>query len=260
VEHFIGEEHNAGGHAISIEGGSLSVHGCTLEGGDGWSSIHTGQFLDEGGDGGDGVNARGSMVLPVVVHLSGTTAAGGIGGDGEWCMCAGGDGGDGVHAVGADAHVWLLDDVLTGEPAGCGGGNPMNGLPLRLEAGAVSTTFTGNARGLTATRAVRENNSAPVTFHGQPGDRVLLLQSIQPAFHVRAPFSGVHLLATPGLQRRRFVGVTGAGGDLAWSLDVGDLPAGVESAVLYTQSAHFDTTGRVFLGPAWTLLVLDAAF
>ena len=162
-----GEAHNAGGDALVVLGASIAMHDCALQGGDGWTSRHTGLYLDEGGNGGDGVHAVDGPVLPATVYLASVTATGGVGGDGEWCLCQGGDGGDGVHLVGPNARVLSLDNLFSGSPEGCGGLPSAPGVPLRLEAGASSVPFVGRARSLVGPKP---GTTGTVRYLGLPGD------------------------------------------------------------------------------------------
>ncbi|MCP3915514.1 MAG: hypothetical protein GY711_08170 [bacterium] len=235
------------------------MHDSVLRGGDGGTALgHA--YLDEGGHGGDGIHGMDTAAIPLFLNLSGTTAQGGIGGDGELCICSGGNGGDGVQLSGPTAQLSALDSFFGGGPEGCGSGNPVPGVPLRLENGAASTTLPGDGRTLIGPNVVREGALRSLVILGQPGDLVVLSSATTAGFELRPMWSGVLLLGTPSLQSMRVLGVVPATGTLIQNLVAPELLVGVDSLVLYHQALLRDTAGAGWLTGSWTELLLDSSF
>jgi len=257
-EAFRGGPCNAGGHGIVVEGGSIAVHDCLVVAGDGWDSPMQ-NWLDEGGDGGDGLHGSGAATVPLTMFLQGSEIVGGEGGDGDICLCMAGAGGDGVHLVGAGSKGFLLDDVLGAGDGGCGGNNPPPGELLRLEAGARAKTFVGSARSLQGPRLLREHEVGSLELVGQPGDLVLLLAAARAGFRVDLPFRGVRLLRVGDLQRQTLLGTIGPSGQIVLPFQAAALPPGVEGATIFQQALVRDAASLGWWSGAWTLVVIDEA-
>jgi len=254
---FVGGEHNAGGPAIDLLGGSVALFDTEVRGGDGHSSEDTGELLDEGGDGGDGVRAGDSATAPARLFLCASTARGGRGGDGELCLCSGGDGGDGLDLTGPGGIAVLLDPVLVGGDDGCGVPPAQPGQPLRLAGGATSTELAGPSRGLSAPNPVQAGSPAVLRFEGRPGDLVWLAQSTAAGFQPRLDLHGVLLLdPTAPLAGLRFFGVVPASGAFERTLSATPPDAGENARVAFTQALFLDASAQARIASPWTPLAL----
>lgn len=217
---------SAGGPAIEIFGGELTVSGGSIR----------------GGAGGDGVNSP----LPLTCSF-------------------GGPGGTAID-VSATPLLRVLDTVIAGgtggvsgasSAPGCSGGIPAaNGAALVPPATPL-TTLAGARRSLHPPAPAREGQSALLHFEGQPGDRVYLAPSalgtqlFEPLLHgallVRAPF------------RRLYVGTIAGNGQLDVALPVGELGAGVLGRRRHVQGILVDATGQRFVTGSPELVLLDAS-
>ncbi len=243
----------AGGPGLRVRGTLVALHDVTVEGGGGGNVTDT--TIKPGGAGGAGLhNVSGT------VHVAGSVLRGGHGG---WGDCdfftgacgSGGVGGDAVLQHDASASLTLRDNThVPGAGGVSGSGNPApSGEVLEVLAGPA-TTFSAAHRSLAANSPVREGQLSSVTIDGLPGDQLVLLAGVQPAFVLKPALQGAFLqlpLLTIALG-------TPAGGDLTLSSAVPDLGPGIGHLVLHVQLVVGDGSGFL-LGPAVQQVLLDAA-
>ncbi len=266
---YDGFESSRGGDGLRMQGGSLALYDCTIQGMRGADSTGF-DCLCKGGNGGDGARIKEDPLIgDTTLFLAGTSIRGGDGGIGDqlsqgncWDLC--GNGGDGLILMGATTAGHFLEWELLGGIGGCHecgtsyDGN--DGQPLILNSGASANTIGGEARSFASPSPVRESTTATLTFEGMPNDLVFLLYGATPGFQLLLPWNGVLLLKAPGLMGYRFMGQIGGSGSLSASFAVPTLAATVESSVLYMQGLHRDPTTRRWLGGHSAMVILDQSF
>lgn len=139
----------------------------------------------------------------------------------------------------------------------------VSGLPPPL-GWTPANDLAGSARHVSGVRPLREGQPLQLHFTGLPGEEVLLHTGDREQFQYAGALRGVRLVRTklpgqppnPVLQ----VGTIGASGILTWTTTVPDLGSGVESKRVLIQPSFRDPSGGEILGPAETLVLLDAAF
>ena len=192
----------SGGDGLRLSGGSLSLQGCTLSGGDGGvgGSWMTG-FCTNGGNGGAGLRVLGGGQ----VSLLDCSATGGAGAPGPAVGgCMFGQGQDGVDGQPVD--------VLSG--------------------GALE--LPGTAAGLQVASPVREGESVQMVVDGPPGAFATLLLSSAPGLAPVGKVVGPITVALPTLLIP--LGAIPAGGSLAVHAHLPNLPASLLSIEAFLQA------------------------
>jgi hypothetical protein len=243
----------SGGPGLRVRGTQVALHEVTAEGGGGGNVTDT--TIKPGGHGGAGLhNVSGT------VHAAGSVLRGGHGG---WGDCdhflgacgSGGVGGDAVLQNDASASLTLRDNThLPGAGGHSGDGIPApSGADLQV-LGGPATTFSAAHRSLAADSPVREGQLSSLIIQGLPGDQLVLLAGLQPAFVLKPALQGAFLqlpLLTIALG-------TPASGELTLSSTVPDLGPGIGHLVVHVQLVVGDGSGFL-LGPAVHQVLLDAA-
>ncbi|HEX5011535.1 MAG TPA: hypothetical protein VFY71_14155, partial [Planctomycetota bacterium] len=212
-----------------------------------------------GGDGGSGlVQSEG------FVFAAGTELHGGDGGHGiiytvggvQHCT-DGGDGGHGVVATGAAPAVRVLDASIAAGLGGAGALTCPAGSPGAevVAAPGVLQVLAGSARSLLVDATVCDRHDAVLVAHGQPFELLVLGVSDAPGFAYSAGLKGVLLLDAPSLLP---LGTLDAGGDLALSLFVPQLPAAAPEAATFFLQAAFAGGGQPALGAGSALAVIKS--
>lgn len=209
------------GYGVYLEDSSMFASSCSFEGGDGAHAV--------------------DMFMP-----------------GPLLGSSGAAGGDAVHLV-ASTFEWQGSSFRAGF-----GGLPSSDCPGGPDGDDVvpgPASLYENAeipRRLDVASPLREGESSPLSFEGEPFDLVFLAASVQPSpglplppfvgrLHVGSPSAlfGFGLLTFPGAKT------------VSVSLD---LSPGTDFTVLTLQSAHFGALGDFALGNPTTLVVVDGAF
>lgn len=206
-------------------------------------------------DGGPGVLLEGG-----VLFAAGCTLRGGFGGN-AFLGQDGGDGGDGLVLASGDPTARLLDTLLQGgaggAPNGPGTVSGAPGDPSSVASGTL-TLLPGSARSFATASPVRAGNEPLTeTFHGEPGDVVVL------AFSLSGPLPGTFVplgkadlcIAPPFVTAVK--GVIDGTGTLVTQPPTTPLAAGLESLPLAFQGAMLSPSG-VFLTSPSHLVFLGA--
>lgn len=236
-----------GGIGLVATDSTLHLYEVTAQGGFG-SSADGFDGID-GGDGGDGARLQDSFLFAAASAL-----AGGTGGPitNFLCLASDGPGGDGLAALGA-SDVYELDSTFTGGLSGLGYCEGTPGQPV--VGSAIS--LPGDYRSLTAASPVREGELSTSTYVGQPGDLVFGIWGVrqEPVFY--QVFGGTVL---PQVLAAVLLGTIPAGGTLAFSLPLGQLPPGVDSLSLYSQAVILPASSPLILTNGTGVVILDDAF
>lgn len=252
---------------LHVEQSSIAVHDSALRGGSSLCALgYTGL------PGGDGIDAVDSFVFAEHAECEG--------GPGGHASCMdGARGGDGVSASGATSSVVLLD-CTTSAGSGGAGNSPyacpctsclhfdctlcnndgLAGQATSALLGATVQVASGIYRRLDGPNVVREAQPWTVTVYGQPGERAALLLGHDPAFQWAPQWSGVQLVAAPGLPRYLILGTLPGNGMLTTAIPLRALPAGVQSDSLRAQAMFVDSSNVSRWGGVLDLVILDSAF
>ena len=192
----------SGGDGLRVSGGSLSLQGCTLSGGDGGlgGSWMVG-FCTNGGDGGAGLRVLGGAQVSLL-DSSATGGAGGPGPGSSGCEFAGGQ------------------DGADGEPVAAPSGSVLE--------------LSGVAAGLQVAGPVREGEDVELAVEGTPGAFVTLLLSFAPGLQPVGKVVGPIQVALPTLMLS--IGVLPAGGELVVHANLPNLPASLLSIQAFLQA------------------------
>ena len=196
-----------------------------------------------GGPGGPGLR-----VLSGFVFATGTTFQGGTGAPPVPPLFPGGPGGPGINT---QAAVTTLQCTLVG-----GSGNP-SGAPTVLLGTGSAATLPGVAGHFSITSPVREGQATTITAGGVPGESELLLFSLSPSpVKLLVKDAGALVLAGGG---QFALGTIPASGTLSTPIVAPDLPAAVQSLIVWCQPIFFDSPlTHAVIGPASELVILDA--
>ena len=223
----------AAGEGCRADGAFVFASACTFTGAPGWGPTCLAQCWCERPS--DGANALAVTAAATAAQLLGCTLAPGLGG------------------------------LPNGSPCPCGiGGNFCNPNSLPGTNGLATVgpvnVLAGAARGLSGTPVAREGQLVTLTFAGQPGDRVELLQSDRTGFQFHPAARGVLLLRRTRPMLVQQVGTIGAGGTLTQTFMVGELGSGIESRIVHLQAAMIDGTNQTTLSSPAAVVLLDSAF
>ena len=235
----------SGGDGLRSTNSGVALYGGSLFGGDGSEESYP-----KGGKGG-----AGCFVEEWGLFAAGTTLNGGQGGGGDYIGCTeAGDGGDAL--VVSNAQARMLDSALTpGAPGGfftCTPGVP--GQPI-VNTGGVVQLIPGAARALVGPTRTTDNATTSFVVGGQPGDKVWLLRSPQPAYHYYPSMHGVAGVRYPWLLTLLPAGTIGPLGTLDLQLTLGNLGGLEPGWIWYLQALCEDAGGLRFLSNPLTLLV-----
>lgn len=243
-----GESPVAGGSGLDGSNSALALYDCTLYGGRG-----TDETYPSGGDGGDACHVVGWGVF-----VSGSTLRGGPGGGGDYIGCTtSGNGGDALDVTGAQLK-WLDTAFVAGGNGSFGPcGQGVSGLTLR-KTGAIETAYAGAKRTLVGPAIVNDNSTLSLTVTGTPGDRVWLLQDVQPAYLPIGPFIGVATILMPWKLALLPTNTIGASGSLTFDVPISDYTGTGGGWMWHVQALCRDaTTGKRYLTTPRAVLVLD---
>jgi parallel beta helix pectate lyase-like protein len=233
-----------GGSALETIDSAVALYDCSLTGGRG---------AEEGTPGGDG--GDGCHILNWGVFASGCTISGGPGGPGDYIGCnVGGTGGDGIEI--ANAQVQLFDDTVNGGSGGwssCGPAGPA-GLQFR-NTNSVVNILPGARRKATSAALVSDSASLPITFTGQPGDRIYVLRSNRPGYTFQSSLSGVWTIPTLLFWSAVPLTVLPAGGTATVSIPTAQIAA--PHQLFFLQIYCVDAGGQAFLGSPLHVEQLD---
>ena len=245
-----------GGDALAVTDARVSLYDCFLEGGRGGGAGYG------GGAGGAGARLASSGSL-TALQVSGSTIAGGRGGDGyDFIASVGGAGGHGVVA-GAETFVWVLDTASQGGQGGpaCGGAFGYGPDGAATSGAGTIFGFPGVPRlDLDAAPLAREGTSWTLTVTGRPGDQVFLTTSATPSFAMLPSWKGTRLAWPPGLHVVRRLGAIPGSGVLQTTIPITELGPGIEAARFDLQVFRDSAIDGRTLGGFVSLTVLDAAF
>ncbi len=224
-------------------------------------------FAGDAGSGGDGPASGGDAVQLDVgsgAFVAGSLVLGGHGSNPTFDLpsCGpAGSGGAGLHWVGAPSFLWRLGGLLDGGAGGSTPGCSNQGMqgPAALGIGAPFT-FVVSPLALQIQSVAREGQTIAITFVGDPGDRVGLIESDDTAFLGVAAWRGFLIVDdSAGPKRSLKFGVIPPSGTLTRSFHVPMLPSGVESNVRYLQAYRTAVSGTT-LGSFVPMVVLDSSF
>lgn len=227
-------------------------------------AVYTTQILSgDSGDGGDtAVDGKAAAdVLSSALFVSACMVTGGDGSSPGFGDCfPPGDGGAGLN-IGFGSTVQRLGGTLVG---GQGGANTIictvegDDGPQTTGSGSLFT-FAVSPLSLDAPSIVRAGQSITITVHGDPGDRISLLESDETVFQNIPSWRGFLLVERTVPSRVRKLGVVPTSGVLTRTVHAGELPSGVESKTRYVQVYRTRGDG-ITLGGFVPLTVVDAAF
>ncbi|MCB9898187.1 MAG: right-handed parallel beta-helix repeat-containing protein [Planctomycetes bacterium] len=235
---------------LRVDDSRVFLHGCEVLGGDGNDAFQDFFFpVTPNGDGGDGAWIFGASE----VFASGGSIRGGDGGSPATFCFPGGDAGSGVRlGNGSDAPLLRTRDVDIGPgattPGTCGQPAGLPGVSEIAQSGA-HVTLTGNAHDMTMSAPVVAGDDVTLTFHGEPGEALVLLLSpdVMPGhyfpaselvLHLALPFADVPL------------GVLPASGELDLVVSVPSVPAGLDGVTLAAQALFASGGTRRLGGPS----------
>lgn len=231
-----------GGEGLEVSSSSVAAYDSSFTGGEGGKG-------GWGGLGGDGILTRGAGQLV----LSGAASVGGKGGVGfDWLYGPGGDGGMGLDT---SSTTYLLGGSFSGGPGGGSVLFPDGSAGVSIQ--GATTAWAGAPRSLQVGSPAHEGSTLKLTFHGQPGDYVLLFVSISQSFQLYPAYQGVALIGTPKVFP---AGQCDASGALQITVPVPPLNPSYEAAVLAAQPAFISTAAEIVAGPFGHAVLLDAAF
>jgi predicted outer membrane repeat protein len=228
-----------GGNAVSVQGSSVVLYGCTVRGGKGGSRGNS------GGDGGDGWVQIDRELIAV-----GGSITGGGGGIATAISSPTGVGGDGL-VVGAAGQADLRATTLAGGAAGESGiaGQPsVNDGQLSFHAGAPRTISTF--------AVASEASSLGIAVDGPPGDVVSVFESSSPAWQPAQFNTGVWLIPHPLSRREATNGVIGASGTATFSRTMQSIESAPHARIAYLQAFARDNAGT-YVSTPWHVVVLD---
>lgn len=268
------------GHGLRVLGGSVALYGSEVRGAAGLDGANgVNPPACRGGNGGHGVLETGSAFAFAGASLI-DGGNGGAGGDG--CppggsfgnCCYGGNAGSGVRLeIGAQV-LWRLESAIEASPGGAGGSGQCGcGLVVNCDcdaganAPALSTT-TGDVvvalAGACPTlevgvNPVREGGTVAIRVHTEPGNRVGLVVSTEPAFAPQAG-RGVRLVEVAPLHPALRLGTAGASGLVEDTWTIPDLGTGVQARIVHLQAQVVRPDGSRAWSNAVELVMLDQAF
>ncbi|MEM7309511.1 MAG: hypothetical protein AAF682_22725 [Planctomycetota bacterium] len=239
-----------GGPGLVGTGSAVDAFDCSFLGGFGCASSS-----GKAGDGGDGASVVGGRFF-----ASGSILTGGFGGStGSTVASNAGAGGDGLELSGTAPDGYTVGSTLQG---GAGGSfSPFLPGPAGLDLSVLSGTYTelpGVPLGLAATNPVTEGTALNFLAFGPAGEQLFLGIADSPAALFFVPLGGPLLLG-PSFSVLP-LGALDASGQLAVSLPLPTLPAGMEAGRFYGQLATASATGEVRVGSAATVVLLDDSF
>lgn len=224
-------------------------------------------FAGDAGSGGDGPASGGDAVRLDAgsgAFVAGSLVLGGRGSnptlDRPACGPAG-NGGAGLRWLGTPSFLWRLGGVFNGGAGGSTPGCSNQGVqgPAALGAGSPFT-FIVSPLALQVQSVAREGQTIAITFVGDPGDRVGLIESDDTAFLGVAAWRGFLVVDdSAGPKRSIKFGAIPPSGTMTRSFHVPMLPSGVESSVRYLQAYRTAVSGTT-LGSFVPLVVLDSSF
>lgn len=212
--------------AIAIDT-RMSVHDTVFAGGAGGAFLN-GTLVDSG----CGLQVSGGSAI-----LSGTTA------------CAGAGMGHGLLLEGSfSAPLQLHDTHLV---AGSTGGQPLF-APL-----GATTVLPGHARSFAFNGPLREQEIAPLTFEGEPGDLVLLAIGVDGATLPNPPLVGWLEIDLPLFALTPIATLSAPSGSVTFPVTVPDLPPGIEAVALRLQPLFLAGPDAV-AGPSTAFVILSS--
>ena len=221
---------------LEVDGSSaVHVFGCTLIGGRG-GACHQGLCRDDPLPGAPGiaVAAPGGFLF-----LSDANSTGGSGlcfGEGfPFLDCVPPICSQGGAGLQEDGDVHVLDSSLIGAAAVSTTSPPFTGAPGEDIVGDPDF-LRGKALRFEASSPVREGESVALSFEGPPWTPVYLATGSGPNAHFVENVRGTVLVSE--LAQIEFVGFTGADGTLETTRDLPDLPAGVDSTLVFYQALY----------------------
>jgi hypothetical protein len=253
----------AGAAAISATDSTITIQSANVGGGNGRPG-----FFDSD----QGIGFRGSSGGPALLLSGGTLVTqsvhivGGFGGDGFVGDCAGanatagGAGGTGIVLT-AGAVARAIGGRTLGGVGGHGGVNPCGQAPpgatgVDVDAGGGTWTKSAGAmRSLGAQWVVRAGDPVIVSVSGESGEHVFLAAGSAPA-HVDSPSLGGVLLVQPQFRRVDF-GPLDAQGQSSFTIKSPAWPPGTSHNLLHLQALMVGADGRVHLGVAGIVVLLD---
>ncbi|MCE9595931.1 MAG: hypothetical protein K8S98_17215 [Planctomycetes bacterium] len=242
-----GEWPRGGGCGLEAASSAVALYDCTLTGG-----LGSQETSPSGGEGGDACRVTGWGVF-----ASGCTLTGGWGGSGDYIgTTTQGDGGDGLQVTSGQAK--LLDCTLV---AGKHATFPpfivgVDGQPLNATS-AIVKQYAGAKRTLAAMPIVNDKSVFSLTVTGTPGDRVWLLQDLQPTYLPIGPFIGVATIALPWKLLLQPANVIGPSGSLTINLPISDYTGPSAGWMWHLQGLCIDASGKRYLTTPRAVLVLD---
>jgi hypothetical protein len=255
-----GSEPGIAGRGITGSGSTVTIHECSVVGGNGESG-------DGGSDWDGGTGSDGCRVDQSALYAAASQFTGGNGGTGLPSSCLGATGGwagIGVLLFGQGSIGRMLSNTAVGGTPGCDSGAlclPECYPQQPPRAGGTFVDVAGFAASIDLPTPVRENTTLPITVRGRQGDAVFLMRSDR-SRNVYVPAWGSTMLVR--LRSPKDVVYLGTlpsdGAPVVYNLQLPDLGPGVESTTTYLQ--------LMIQNPAWprrlsgvsTLVVLDSAF
>lgn len=246
-----------GGAGIDASASSVTLYACDLRGGPGRNG--SSPLEADGGSGGHAFVGQSA-----VLFTSQTSFRGGDGGHGlQSCVgTLGGDGGNALRLTGPSNLARLVSSIESGGQAGDGHSITCTTVPgaqaaARSGGPFVDLPVTGRAVRVDM-NPIREGSTMVVTFHGQPGDRVILVLSPLTTSVFNPQWNGQQLFP-PAASSRKAV-VLPPTGVLGYNLPISDLGPGVQAKTLLIQGLFKGATGERVLGTPVSFLVLDSAY
>jgi len=247
-----------GGPGLVVEESTVAIYDSTITGGFGIYAQFIGDFLlnvaTEGG--------QGLQIWSGNVFVSGSAIRGGNGGGGA--QSASGTscsppkkGGAGLRTYG---HLTRLDSTIEGGepgfvPACASPANP--GADIVLQDDGSVSEVPELSRELVISSPVESNGSCNVAIHGQPGDNVVLLQSLVGFGQLHAGLKGA--LAGQPPYFTILLGAIGPNGNLVFNVHLppGPLPAGIEAVTLIEQVLTGADSGGGLLSSPSVITIVD---
>lgn len=204
--------------------------------------------------------AAGIAAREAFLEVYGSTVKGPDGLDGRSSSCDGMDGGPAVRLLsGGTSRLVTRDDQLLGGAGGmpfdesCDPG--ADGAEVEILSSSTWQSLSGPVRSHEVDSPVREDESLHLRFSGAPGDRVWILVSSRPGIGLASPFwEGEFLLDPP--YNMISLGTLPPSGVLQFPFPAPDLPAGVESRVVFAQAIFRDAVSGRFIASSPTVTVI----
>lgn len=198
------------------------------------------------------------MLVNFGAFTSGSTFAGGRGGDGvDFIGSFGGDGGTGM-VVAALAQLQVLDSTWTGGDAGVAQFGGPNGSPgADLTGSGVVNSLGGSARRMRWALVHGDTGHLSLEVEGQAGDRVFWTLADRTAYRFSPGLKGVSLIPYPSDFPLQPLGTVPASGSLQIQVPLPDVQAPRSAWLFHGQGYVLDAQGQAYLSGGRPLLVLD---